>query len=51
MDLHHGNWQRFWKILSNPALEVIVTIVVVMIATWYLIESGSPDILPPFGRR
>ena len=51
MDMDHYR-QRLWKLLTNPAIEVIATILVVMVATWYLIETnGSVDTLPPFGRR
>ena len=51
MDMHHYR-QRLWKLLTNPAIEVIATILVVMIATWYLIETnGSASPLPPFGKR
>lgn len=46
------HWQRLWKLLTNPAIEVIATILVVMVATWYLIETnGSTELLPLFGRR
>ena len=52
MDLHHGNWQRWiWRLLSNPAIEVVATLVVVMVAAWFLIESGPRDAFPLFGRR
>ena len=51
MDTHHGYRQRFWKLLSNPALEVVVTLLVVLVATWYLIDSGPTDPLPLFGRH
>ena len=51
MDLHDYR-QRLWKLLTNPAIEVIATIIVVMVATWYLIETnGSANPLQPFGRR
>ena len=43
--------KRIWKLLSNPAIELVVTLVVVMVATWYLLDSGTTDPLPPFGRR
>ena len=47
----NGNW--LWKIVTNPAFEVIATIVVVLLATWYVIGSEalpSGD-LPVFGTR
>jgi hypothetical protein len=43
--------KRLWNLLNNPAIELVVTLVVVMVATWYLIESGPTDPLPLFGRR
>lgn len=51
MDIHHHR-QKLWKLLTNPAVEVFVTILLVMVATWYLIETnGTADPLQPFGRR
>ena len=51
MDSHH-HWQKLWKLLTNPAIDVVVTILVVMVATWYLIDTnGSVHPLPLFGRR
>jgi hypothetical protein len=51
MGTHHGNWTRIWKLLTHPAIELVVTILLVMVATWFLIESGPTDPLPLFGRR
>ena len=52
MNWNHGNWHRtLWKLLSNPAIELVVTIALVMVATWYLIQAGPYDALPVFGRR
>jgi hypothetical protein len=42
---------KIWKLLTNPAFELVVTILLVMVATWYLIEAGPTDVLPVFGRR
>jgi hypothetical protein len=50
MDMHEQR-QKLWKLLTNPGIELVATIVVVMVATWYLIESGSVDAFPVFGRR
>jgi hypothetical protein len=50
MDLQ-PHWQRLWKLLTNPGIEVVATLVVVMVATWYLIDSGPVDAFPVFGRR
>ena len=47
-----GNW--LWKIVTNPAFEVIAAIVVVLLATWFVIGTeGLPNgaDLPLFGTR
>ncbi|HEY4998650.1 MAG TPA: hypothetical protein VII36_05880 [Usitatibacter sp.] len=49
------NWQKtLWKIIRNPAIEVIATIVVVLLATWLLVQSEAENRLSvfpvPFGR-
>ena len=49
MNTHHRHWM--WKLLTNPGIEVVVTILAVMVATWYLVELGPTDPLPLFGRR
>lgn len=50
-----GNWQKaIWKILANPAIELVVTIAVVMVATWFLIQNDVVQQgaqLPLFGHR
>ena len=50
-----GNWQKaIWKLLNNPALELVATIVVVMVATWFLIQNDVVQQgvhLPFFGQR
>jgi len=51
-----GNWQRaIWKLVTNPAIEVVATIVVVMVATWFVVDTQTsyPDrgVPVPFGRR
>ena len=51
MHTHHDYRQLLWKLLTNPAFELVVTILVVMVATWYLIDAGPTDPLPVFGRR
>ena len=48
------DWQKtLWKIVSNPALEVVAAIVVVLIAAWIVVHSESDPkqaIFPvPFG--
>ena len=55
MKLTHGNWQKaIWNLLTNPAIEIAVTIALVMVAAWYLVQTDGVDPragLPPFGRR
>jgi hypothetical protein len=37
-----GNWQgTLWKIVTNPAIEVIAAIVVVLVAAWFVIDTDS----------
>jgi hypothetical protein len=38
-----GNvWQKaIWKILTNPALEVVAAIVIVLFAAWIVIETET----------
>ena len=39
---NHWNWQTtLWKLLTNPVLELVATIAVVMLATWYLIQTEA----------
>ena len=38
---NHESWQdTFWKLLTNPGVELVATIAVVMVATWYLIDKS-----------
>ena len=51
---NHEGWQdTLWKLLTNPGVELVATIAVVMVATWYLIEAGpmDPSGVPVFARR
>jgi len=51
MDTHHHR-QKLWKLLTNPAIEIVVTIILVMVATWFLVDTnGTAYPLQPFGRR
>ena len=35
-------WQKtLWKIVSNPAIEVIAAIVVVLFAAWFVIATDA----------
>ena len=52
--MHWNDWHRtLWKLLTNPGAELVATLAVVMVATWYLIQAGPYDPLavPLFGRR
>ena len=57
MQFKLGNdWHKaLWRILKNPALEVVVAIVVVLIATWFVVLSETEQhntVFPvPFSRR
>jgi hypothetical protein len=50
-----GDWQKaIWKLLTNPALELVATIALVMVATWFLIQNDVVQQgaqLPLFGHR
>ena len=50
-----GYWQKaIWKLLTNPALELVATIALVMVATWFLIQNDGVQQgvhLPLFGHR
>jgi len=58
MQLRFGNnWQgTLWKIVTNPAIEVVAAIVVVLIAAWVIVDTdslhqGHPQFPVPFGTR
>ena len=34
-------WQKVWKFITNPTVEVIVAIVVVLGAAWIVVETDS----------
>lgn len=37
-------WQKtLWKIIRNPAIEVVAAIVVVLLATWLLVQSEAEN--------
>jgi hypothetical protein len=37
-----GIWQKaLWKIVSNPTVEVVAAIAVVMFSTWMVIETET----------
>ena len=48
------DWQKtLWKIVSNPAFEVVAAIVVVLFAAWIVVQSETdlrqPIFPVPFG--
>jgi membrane-bound ClpP family serine protease len=51
----NNHWyKRLWRILSNPTLDVIVAMVVVILAAWIVIESETQQKHPYpvlFGNR
>ena len=54
MQRDHESWHRIiWKLVTNPAIEIVVTIALVMVATWYLVQAEplDPTAFPLFGRR
>lgn len=54
MDTNLGNWQKaFWKIISDPTIEVMATLAVVLVATWFLLQNDTvgQGNLVLFGRR
>ena len=34
-------WQKLWKFITNPTVEVILAIVVVLGAAWIVIETET----------
>ena len=48
------DWQKWiWKIVSNPAFEVVVAILVVLLAAWVVVQNEADPRQPifpfPFG--
>ena len=35
------NWQKSWKILKTPTLEVVAAIVVVLFAAWIVVDAET----------
>lgn len=49
----NGQWQKtIWRILSDPTMEVVATIAVVLVVAWFMIQSGGlhPGAFVGFGR-
>ncbi len=34
-------WQKIWKIITNPTVDIVVAIVVVLGAAWIVIDTES----------
>jgi ABC-type nickel/cobalt efflux system permease component RcnA len=42
INLFGSEWQKtIWKILRNPTFEVIAAIVVVLFATWLIVQTET----------
>jgi hypothetical protein len=41
MQLRSGNWQKIWKFFTNPAVNVVLVIAVVLVSAWIVIETES----------
>jgi len=39
-----NEWQRLWRILTNPTVEVVAAMLVMLAAAWIIVEA---DALPP----
>ena len=37
----NGHWQRIWKFFTNPMVEVILAIAVVLVSAWAVIDTES----------
>jgi len=45
----NSRWYRkLWKILSNPTLDLIAAMVVVIFAAWIVIQTESEEKRPAF---
>lgn len=38
---NNGHWQKVWKFLTNPMVEVLLVIAVVLVSAWVVIETES----------
>ena len=41
MQSRTGNWQKIWKFFTNPMVDVILVIAVVLVSAWVVIETES----------
>jgi hypothetical protein len=51
-----NDWQKiFWKIVRNPAIEVVAAIAVVLLSAWIVVQTEIGErqqVFPvPFGRK
>ncbi|MFL5520007.1 MAG: hypothetical protein ACJ8B6_03655 [Gemmatimonadales bacterium] len=49
----NGQWRKtIWKYLSDPTVGVVATLVVVLIAAWFVVQPGGlhPGAFALFGR-
>lgn len=39
----NGNtpWQKIWKFITNPTVEVLLAVAVMVVSAWFVIESES----------
>lgn len=45
LDVH--DWHKqVWKAVTNPAVEVIAAIVVVLLATWVVVQTEAENRIP-----
>lgn len=54
MNPNYGNWQKaFWRILSDPTIEVVATLAVMLVATWFVLDNdvAHQGTFVLFGRR
>lgn len=53
MRLRFQDWPRLaWKLVKNPTFEVVAAIAAVLLAAWWIVESGELQRSPetPFVR-
>ena len=43
MQSRSGNWQKIWKFLTNPTVDVILVIAVVLLSAWAVIETEASN--------
>ena len=43
MQSRSGNWEKIWKFFTNPTVDVILVIVVVLLSAWAVIETEATN--------